>query len=93
MTDSSQHHSTDFIRLLTEHQNALRALIISLLPGCQEVADILQDTNVVLWEKRASFKPGSHFRAWAFAVARNKVMQYRDRQERQNRVVLSERML
>ena len=79
--------------MLTEHQTALRCFIISMLPGCQDVADVLQDTNVVLWEKLESYEPGTNFRAWAFAVARNKVMQYRDREARANRVMLSEELL
>lgn len=90
MTDSRQ---TDFVKLLTEHQTALRCFIVSMLPGCQDVVDVLQDTNVVLWEKMDSYEPGTNFRAWAFTVARNKVMQYRDKEVRANRIVLSGEVL
>lgn len=72
---------------------ALRCFILSMLPGCPDAADILQDTNVVLWEKMDSYQPGTHFRAWAFKVARYKVLQYRDRERRFGRVVLSEQVL
>lgn len=40
-----------------------------------------------------SYEPGTNFRAWGFAIARNKVMQYRDKQSRANRVVLSEKVM
>ncbi|NWK55011.1 sigma-70 family RNA polymerase sigma factor [Verrucomicrobiaceae bacterium N1E253] len=89
----SQQPSTEFIKLLTNHQTALRGYIISLLPGCQDVNDVLQDTNVVLWEKMHSFEAGSNFQAWAFTIARNKVMQYWGQQKKLKRISLSESIL
>lgn len=64
------HH---FVKLLTGHQAALRAFIVSLIPGSSDVQDVLQDTNVVLWEKMDDYQPGTNFNAWAFAIARNTV--------------------
>lgn len=90
MSDSRQ---KEFVSLLTEHQMALRCFILSMLPGCADAADILQDTNVVLWEKMDTYEPGTNFRAWAFTVARYKVLKYRDREKRDGRVTLSEEML
>lgn len=89
-------NTSEFIRLLTNHQTALRGFIISILPGCQDINDILQDTNVVLWEKMNSYQPGSNFRSWAFAVAKNKVMQYWDKQKKQkkqNKLIISEELI
>lgn len=86
-------HEAEFVKLLTGHQTALRCFVLSMLPGCQDVADILQDTNVVLWVKMASYEPGTNFRAWAFSVARNKILQYRDQAIRAGRIVLSEDLL
>jgi hypothetical protein len=40
----------EFVKSLTEHQTALRCFILSMLPGCQDVADVLQDANVELWK-------------------------------------------
>ena len=85
--------SSEFIQLLTNHQTALRGYVISLLPGCQDVNDVLQDTNVVLWEKMHTFEDGSNFQAWAFAIARNKVMQYWTKQKKLHRITLSETLL
>ena len=87
------HQTTEFIRLLTNHQTALRGLIVSMLPGSQDVNDILQDTNVVLWEKMNSYQHDTNFKSWAYAVARNKVMQYWDQQKKLNKTILSEEMI
>ena len=59
----------EFVTELTGHQEMLHAFLISLLPGCPEVDDVLQRANLVLWEKRAQFQAGSSFKAWALAIA------------------------
>lgn len=69
---STYDNQCEFIGLLTQYQVSLRAYIISLMPGVNGVSDVLQDTNLTLWEKSKTFKPGSNFKAWAFAIARHK---------------------
>jgi RNA polymerase sigma-70 factor (ECF subfamily) len=67
----------EFVGLIGRHQAALRAYIISLMPGVEGVSDVLQETNLVLWEKRMKFRPGTNFGAWAFTIARLNVMAHR----------------
>jgi RNA polymerase sigma-70 factor (ECF subfamily) len=67
----------EFVGQIARHQAALHAYIISLMPGLDGVDDVLQETNLVLWEKRTAFEPGSNFRAWACAIARFRVMGHR----------------
>ena len=81
--------SSDFIRLLTDHQLPIKGLILSMAPGCQDVNDILQDINVVLWEKMSSYTAGTDFKAWAYAISRIKVMQYWDTQRKLGKITLS----
>ncbi|MEO0452516.1 MAG: sigma-70 family RNA polymerase sigma factor [Verrucomicrobiota bacterium] len=71
MADSQLNSPLDgaFVTELTRHQEVLHAFLISLLPGSSEVEDILQKTNLVLWEKRSQFEPGTSFKSWALAVA------------------------
>jgi RNA polymerase sigma-70 factor (ECF subfamily) len=59
----------EFVSELTGHQEVLHCFLISLLPGVPDVDDILQRANLVLWEKRAQFAPGTSFKSWALAVA------------------------
>jgi RNA polymerase sigma-70 factor, ECF subfamily len=63
-----------FVASITGLQTALLAYILTLAPADRDAEDILQRCNVVLWRKRASFQPGSNFKAWAFAVARWEVL-------------------
>lgn len=64
----------DYVRQLTEHQALIRAFVISLLPGAPGVDDVIQETNMVLWRKRAEFQPGTNFKAWALTIARFQAM-------------------
>ncbi|GAA5495095.1 RNA polymerase sigma-70 factor, ECF subfamily [Rubritalea squalenifaciens DSM 18772] len=93
MSSPENQITSDFIRLITDHQNALRGLIVAMLPGSQDINDILQDTNVILWEKRQSYKAGSDFKAWAYAIARIKVMQHWDQRKRLGKILLNEEIV
>ena len=82
-----------YVKLMTEHQGNLRALIVSLMPGSPDVGDVLQETNAVLWQKRDRFEHGTNFLAWAFKIARYEVMHQRDRKRRDQRLVFSEKLV
>lgn len=82
-----------FIKLLTEHQGNLRAFIVSLMPGSPDVLDVLQETNVVLWNKRDQFEHGTNFLAWSFQIARYEVHRQRDRARRDQRIMFSEELV
>lgn len=79
-----------FVGEISRHQAALRAYIISLMPGVDGVSDVLQETNLVLWEKRAKFEPGTNFGAWAFTIARLEVKSHRRRLRRLGLPLLDE---
>jgi RNA polymerase sigma-70 factor (ECF subfamily) len=72
-----------FVQLVVTHQAALRAFVLSLLPGSPEVDDVIQETNAEIWVKRGDFRIGTDFKSWMFSVAKFKVMAvWRDRQRR-----------
>ncbi|GAA5483074.1 sigma-70 family RNA polymerase sigma factor [Haloferula sargassicola] len=80
----------EFVRLLTCQQGAILAYIRSLMPGFAGANDILQQTNITLWTKREVFELGTNFKAWAFAIARNHVLDQRKKLKRGNWLVFSE---
>jgi RNA polymerase sigma-70 factor (ECF subfamily) len=70
-----------FVQLVVNHQPALRAFVLSLLPGSPEVDDVIQETNAEIWMKRGDFRIGTNFKSWMFSVAKFKVMSvWRDHQ-------------
>ncbi len=63
-----------FVRNLTEHQNRLYGYVYSLLGDRNRAADVVQETNLVMWRKANEFQPDKPFLPWAFAIARFQVL-------------------
>ena len=76
-THDSAEASEKFVGLLTAAQASIYAYILSLLTDREAARDILQETNVVLWRKQGEFLAGTNFTAWAFNIARHKVLAHR----------------
>lgn len=90
-TGPSREH--EFVRLLTEHQDSIRAFIHSMMSGGRGVRDVTQETLMLLWEKRESFTLGTNFLSWAFAVARFRVLEHHRRSQRDQRLIFSDELL
>lgn len=74
--------TTHFVRQLTEHQNRLFGYVYSLLGDRSRAADVVQETNLVLWRKLDEFQPDKPFLPWAFAIARFQVLAHLRDQKR-----------
>lgn len=79
----------EFVRLLTDHQAVLRGYLRTLVPHEADLRDILQNTNLALWERRETFEPGTNFKAWSFAIARFRVLEYRKKLQREHKLAFS----
>lgn len=81
-----------FVQLLTAIQLKLLNYIAMLLGDPHAAANVLQETNLVLWRKAKEFQCGSNFSAWAHQVAYWQVQAYvRDR--RRDRHVFDESLI
>jgi len=76
----------EYIQLLTSSQSRIYAYILSLVLDPAQADDILQNTNIVLWEKEDEFELGTNFIAWAFRIAYFQVRAYRKQQQRERLV-------
>lgn len=81
--------SEDFVRQLTKHQNRLYGYVYSLLADHSKAADVVQETNMVLWRKIDEFEMDKPFLPWAFAVARFQVLAHL-RDSKRDRLLLDE---
>jgi len=77
-----------FIRLITEHQTELAAYIRSIMPMVSGKKDVLQETNIVLWEKREELQDMSGFKPWAYRVAYFQTLAHLKKRKRQKTVYL-----
>lgn len=61
----------DFRRDLLDSIPALRGFARGLCGNRDLADDLAQDALAKAWAARASYKPGTHFRAWLFRILRN----------------------
>ena len=64
----------DFMRLLMQHEPALRAYSRALLPDWQSVDEVIQEASVTLWEKFAQLRDEAGFLPWAKVIVRFKCL-------------------
>lgn len=74
--------SEAFVELMTRYQGHLYGYALSLTADPETANDLLQDTNVVLWENWREFEPGTNFKAWSFRITHFQFMALRQRRLR-----------
>lgn len=65
-----------FVKLFTGCQQRLYAYIAVLLGDAEAANDVLQETNLVLWQKAGDFTEGTDFAAWSSTIARFQALAY-----------------
>jgi|SRR3972149_2021197 len=88
MADREMDDLDEFVQELIACQSRLRAYIVASLGNQAHAADVLQRTNLILWKKARTFRPGTAFVSWALRVARYEVLSYR-RDHRRDRHIFS----
>ncbi len=81
-----------FVRLVSGHQGRLYAWILSLLGKSDDVQDVLQDVNVIIWQKADDYAEGTDFWRWVSQIAYFTVLTYRKRRGR-DRLVFDDALL
>lgn len=71
-----------FLRQFMAEQRPLLRFILRYVPSVADARDVLQETLVTLWAKRAEFDPAREFLPWACGIARYKVREFWRRQPR-----------
>jgi len=84
--------SAEFIANVTRAQRTLHAFIVSMVRYAADADDVLQETNLVLWQKAAEFDPAREFLPWAMRVAQLQSMAYLKKKQ-PARVVFNEELL
>jgi RNA polymerase sigma-70 factor (ECF subfamily) len=84
---------TEFVLLITRHQAAIYAYVLTLLPDRVAAQDIVQETNLVLCRKVTEYEPGTHFKAWAFRIAYWQTMAHLKRVQRAGLITLEPEVL
>ena len=83
---------SSFMKLYTACVPQLRAYLRQLLPGWEDVDEVLQETSLVLWKKYENYEQGTNFAAWACVIAKLEVLRYK-RKKARDRHVFSEKLI
>lgn len=82
----------EYVQLLTGAQSRLYAYICCLVGESADARDVLQETNLALWDKAGEYDPDRPFLPWAYRVAYLQVMAYRKTRSR-SRLVFDEELI
>ncbi len=69
----------DVLELFSKCQRRLYLYILSMLPNPADAEDVLQNTNIVVWQKFDQFQPDTDFRAWVFRICYYEICKFRGR--------------
>jgi RNA polymerase sigma-70 factor (ECF subfamily) len=83
---------TAFMKFYNNSMPSIRAYLRQVLPGWEDVDEVLQETCLVLWKKFEQFDPDTNFTAWACVVAKFQVLKYK-RKKARDRHVFSEELV
>jgi RNA polymerase sigma-70 factor, ECF subfamily len=80
-----------FVRLLSQNERCLKGYILSLVPNLADTEQIVQETNLRLWEQFGKFDPEvGPFAAWARAIAHFQILTFRKKAGRERVIFNSE---
>lgn len=85
--------TSEMIALLTQHQAALYAFLRALLPSAADAEDVLQETNIAIWESIARFESGTNFRAFAMKVAYHRAIDHGRTRKRSSILVFNSELI
>lgn len=73
----------EFVQLFTANQRRLYLFILPQVATTQDADEVLQETNLVIWNKYQQFTIGTNFFAWAAQIATYEVLKHRQRRHRE----------
>lgn len=82
MSLSDSARTAQFIQSLTAAQSRLYAYLCTLLANAGDARDVLQETNLVLWQKAGDYDFTRPFEPWAIRFAHFQALAWRKRQSR-----------
>ncbi len=91
-TGESGGREDEFVLEMINCQSRLHAYILSLMFDKERAHDVLQQTNLILLEKKNEYEPGTAFGAWACKIAFYEVLAERRRKQR-DRHMFSDELL
>ena len=80
------HDPAQFVALLSTCQRPVFLYALSLLHNSADAEEVLQETNLVLWQKFDQYQLNTGFVPWACRIAYYEVLKLRQKRSRQERL-------
>ncbi|MEX0642087.1 MAG: sigma-70 family RNA polymerase sigma factor [Pirellulales bacterium] len=77
----------EFLTLHLRYSRRVHGFVRALVPHQPDADDVFQEVSRTLWAKFDEYQSGTNFLAWAFNIARFKILQYRRTQSRQSQTL------
>ena len=74
-----------FLRLLGEHERAIRVYVLAMIPRVCDAEEILQDTRLAMWKSFGDFEVGTNFKAWGRKIAYHRILAFRAKKARESK--------
>lgn len=65
-----------------EYRTAIYSYILAITRDVHASEDVFQETSMVIWEKRDTYKEGTSFKAWSREIARRTLLARRRKDQR-----------
>lgn len=66
-----------FMKLYSSSMPAVRAMLRNILPGWEDVDEVMQQSSLVIWKKFEDYEEGTNFTSWACVIARFEALRYK----------------
>jgi RNA polymerase sigma-70 factor (ECF subfamily) len=76
-----------FLQHFVANERLLTGYLLAATGDFHEAEDLLQEVSVALWESFDRYDEGRPFHSWALGIARHKVLDWRGRKGRRERVL------
>jgi RNA polymerase sigma-70 factor (ECF subfamily) len=88
--DSEGDRAEAYVRLLMEHEPKIRSFLRGLLPGWNDVDEVIQEASLIAWRKFDQFELGTAFGGWFLTIARFEALKHRRKLARSPQVFSEE---
>jgi RNA polymerase sigma-70 factor, ECF subfamily len=80
--DTSEVRTRDFLRLLSQHDRSVYAMILAMVHNWADADEIAQELRLRLWEQFDNYLPDKDFGKWARTVAYNLILTHRKKSKK-----------
>ncbi len=88
LPEETESPDPEFEAELAAQRSTVYGYLLSILGRPEEAADVLQNSSLTAWKKRADFTPGTNFLAWFRRIAFYEAQNHRRKRQKQGETLM-----